>query len=125
MQDKRQRVDAFFNQRRLKGKWEQVRPEKLPWQTRDYLKLVLAAGWKVEQLSESCEGCYLFRVEGCAEVRYLIHDSDEESHIWGDADWNDVDNEAVGWLLAGSVALDPKRRFNWKNLPKKKAKKGG
>lgn len=80
----------------------------LPETTRDYLDLMgLAQGcpkvWVARQYLCSPESsCFIFKIDD-ARVRYLLHDPNKKSHVWGDSRFTNLDpNWAAAYMVRRS-----------------------
>ena len=85
--------------------WVDVDFDSLPDSTRSYLKQFLS-GFNLKYHHPPINGEYVFLIDHPV-VQYLIHDSVSESHMWGDVDFENLDNNyALAVLLAPTLGIE-------------------
>ena len=93
--------------------WRPVELSELPASTREYVQTWLVHfGVKFELHKPVIGDTYVFRLDNDL-VHFLIHHSASGSHMWGDANFNNLDNNTVlaHLVTGGGVAENEIRKL--------------
>lgn len=100
--------------------WSDVEPSELPASTKQYVNMWLVdTGTTFKLHKPVINNVFVFKVDNKSVV-YLIHDANAESHMWGDKNFENLDNNTALATLAGAESLKRvfdtiDRRYNYAN----------
>lgn len=79
--------------------WSDVGLDELPAPTREYVQTWLAGDIGFKLHKPIIDGVYVFKIDA-PPVYFLVHKPAIDAHIWGDASFDDLENNmALAWIV--------------------------
>ena len=94
--------------------WSKVGLDELPATTREYVQTWLASG-DIEFVLHKpiIDGVYVFKID-VPPVYFLVHNPMIDGHIWGDASFDDLENNtALAWIVNYRDGRDVDKSKTW------------